>query len=408
MRKVTKFNSYFLGFILLSLLFSCTKFVTNDNIVSNTPNYIVLGIKQFINLNKGSDSLSNNHLVNNIDWDRSIKTDINSSRYFVYFPIHLIVNDSSSNGLVVISDSKQNTILESFFVHISFKNKSFNLNSSKISNEQIVASVEAMQNHFSPQKNTISNSIALFTLDNRMIYEIGYQNGLRHYIKSVSNGKLKSSITNQTSSIIKQAASCTDYYLVTRYDDGSSDWVYLYTTCTGCQLLSFINSNGINLISLACNGNTSSTTQNASGGGISSLITNTTTPTTTTTITDNPDGTKTVTFVDKSIIGSPETISFKLDANNQLIEGSQQIIVTGVAVFTQAPQQNSNATTWINPPGTPDYVVFNVQGTLGLPNIPFTLYVNPSITIAIPHGYGDWKGVCSWQYSFDGGKHYYL
>ena len=396
------------------MLISCNKSEFSNVIVSNTPNNIVYNIKHYIDSVKNIDSSTNSHLINNILWGSSISRNINDKKQFVFIPINIIGDDSTTNGLLAILDHTNNNIQECYFVQVANSNKSYNGNGAKLNPQQISYSVNAIENHLSPKQSSFSGSIGFYTVFNKMMFNIGYLDGKKNYLQTLQdkNGA-QAGIERQSNSFARQVDACYDHYLVTYYTDGSSTMTYLYTYCDNCQQTAIINQTGTRIYQSNCTSGGSSASANNGGSGPSTVVTNNDDKYPVKKV-RNPDGTFTMTFTATNLSFSNAYFTVNVDSNYNYI--SATVYAAGVLSYIMAPSQNSQAYTTNNFPnnlnplspgylGLPIQITFFIQGTLVLPSN-YSWSVQPSVCIYLnSSGMGPYA-TTHWGFRLFGGYQY--
>jgi hypothetical protein len=251
------------------------------------------------------------------------------------------------NGLVFIESLKNNRITNSYYTQIVNLDKGNTRSDSTASQYELFNAVNILLDYFTRRKNLFSGSINFYNMHNSFLYSMGYDKGVAKYFKSI-NKSVKGRIGN-----IKSNSSCLNYYLTTYYDDGSSDTEFLFTSCDPCRQQSKISTNGEAIVANECG---TSNTGGISGGdgegtGASALdlwsfisnfgslkyIAST----------KKLDGSTIYEFADNNLMFVTQLhLIFILDKNNLLVEGSQQLIISGLISFsqniTQNPQFNYN------------------------------------------------------------------
>ncbi|MDP1844034.1 MAG: hypothetical protein Q8K64_11475 [Sediminibacterium sp.] len=186
-------------------------------------------------------------------WDKISITTINHSESLIYIPIN---NVNNNVGLVLIINTIKDEIEEGYLARINFTNKLLNQNS---------LSASIIDQFYKHKINTFSGNITGFDISNKFLWEMGYKNGDNIYKKKILHAnknqqKLLSNIkSNSTNDNIVKPTSCTAYFLVTYWSDGSIDYVYLGVTCTNtCEQTISINEKQENIIRSKCGGNSGS------------------------------------------------------------------------------------------------------------------------------------------------------
>lgn len=110
--------------------------------------------------------------------------------------------------------------------------------------------------------NTFSGNITAFDITNKFLWEMGYKDGLHTYKKKILNAnknqqrKTATVRSNSTSdAAISNSYSCTAFFLVTYWSNGTIDYQYLGMSCTNnCEQTISINNRSENTIRSNCDG----------------------------------------------------------------------------------------------------------------------------------------------------------
>ena len=164
--------------------------------------------------NPGSSSFIDT-LKEGAEWEKAELSFINTSEQMAYIPVQY---NGKTTGLVFIVNTN-NQIELGYLSEISYKNQ--------ISLDLKPADV--IKGFYKFKMNSFSGSISAYAISNKFLWEMGYNQGLNTYKKLINKSsrliptvKIK---TNSTSSntVKTNSYSCTYFYLVTYWDDGSTD-----------------------------------------------------------------------------------------------------------------------------------------------------------------------------------------
>jgi hypothetical protein len=252
----------FIGIITFTVLVSVScnrKDVTSFNVADNSTKEMLL---KYLSQQKTIDALANSFidtLINKSDWNNVIKTSISDKVQIIYLPLYY---NSNYTGVI--------------FHYNNFTQKIFNCNITEIpmNNSTIISHstarifnrpIDVIKGFYSYKMNGYSGYIRTYSLSNNFLWEFGFENGSKRYEKWISSSEdlhpssgssqIKS---NSIGTSTVKANACLDWYTVTWYDDGTSDWNFIGTTCDG----SCLESIGITQDSLRIKSNC-----NSSGGG---------------------------------------------------------------------------------------------------------------------------------------------
>jgi hypothetical protein len=353
--------------------------------------FIIENIKSYVDSLKKSDINNNGFLLNNITWDNVLIRNIGDNFKFVYIPVD-IKNDTISIGFTILLNRKENTIREGYFTQVSFKNKT-------VSQTEIIESADIIYNHLSKNNTNFSGKLAFYTIDNKFLYNFGYSNGINKSVTYIGKGIAGS--TQKTNIPINQnrtlGSGCIDAFFITYYDDGSIDYQLIAEDCSGCTATSIINKNGELKAATFCNSGTQITIAgNASSTvdldpflilDVHSKIVNI--------VRVYANGSKLCQVVDDHFLPfTTATLIFKIDANNNLIEGSQQLIISGVMAFTQNPIQMPMDSYTLNT------LFFNIQGLISFSVFsPATIPFNVNVYIDFMQSTGQYFASLYYHYT---------
>ena len=368
-------------FILAVSIFSCTK---NNSVGKLSELKSQNSIKFLIDSLIKKDT-ANNYLYANIDWDNIANQSYDSSNYAYFIPIKINSQDHIKNGFYFLVENYQ--IKQSYLIQIDNKiqinNKSENLDYKRTSAQNL----QILSNYFQKKQNKFDGYIKFYTISNSFLYTINYKNGNLHSIQSVTN--LIDTSINKIK--INSFDNCTDYYLTTFYDDASYETEFLFKTCDECIPNSIIDKNGNGVRIMDC-GTAPSKKSGGSNGinptpfdigaliagyGDLKLVS----------MKKNKDGSTSYIFSDsESLSFSRIEISFRLDAKNQLIEGTEHAIIYGAFNFTQNQDNFSNA--YVNNNCVDPTIVqstFSLNGSLSLSVLnAYSMKFNINTIITIP------------------------
>lgn len=197
---------------------------------------------------------------NSIKWNEVSITQTSSDDYYaVYYPISY---NSNSTGLVFMIDKNNLRIQSGYITEIRFQNDIHD------SEKEIFAK---LYNNKSPN---FSGSVSAYSIINRFIIERGFKDGKGLYFKKPENSAsatltVKTNSEKNTGELPKKNNDCTLFFLVTYWDDGTTDREYIGSSCTGggagsCEQTRIISRNSQYTIGTNCN-------QSNPGGSTSEL-----------------------------------------------------------------------------------------------------------------------------------------
>lgn len=221
----------FLFSLLFFFILGCKK--ENEELMhknsSNLNNRII--VENWIKTNKSNITINfKDTIINSISLDKIDSYDISTLGELIYIPI----KDYNKNvGMVLFKENATSKIIYALIIHIT----DFDSLSSKLTSKEIVSN---FYDHNLP--NSFNGKISGYTLDNKFIWEIGIKNGASDYEKRIQSSKnlfisnkVKSNTTNNVEKI--KSNSCTAYYMVTYWSDGTTDWELITIECNDpCEI----------------------------------------------------------------------------------------------------------------------------------------------------------------------------
>ncbi len=125
---------------------------------------------------------------------------------------------------------------------------------------------------YSNKMNPITGTLTAYDFNSKFKWEFGYKEGRRLYKKLALKSYNREVVVNSNikSNSLTKSNACTEFYLVTYWDDGSVDRTYLSTICDNpypCEVTRYISPSTESAVKAFCTGGGGS-----SGGG--SSITN--------------------------------------------------------------------------------------------------------------------------------------
>jgi len=189
------------------------------------------------------------------NWSNISSTSISKEVSLYYVPL---VYNSNNTGLSFLYNNNTHQVYYSLINEIP-KNTSTNIAHGTVAS--VNRPIDVIAGFYKYNMNGYTGSIRAYNLSNNLLWEYGYENGVTKFEKWVtsSTDELPSSSSAQikSSSIASKsvkANGCLDWYLVTWYDDGSSDWKFIGTTCDGNCLESIGIAKDSTMIKSNCNG----------------------------------------------------------------------------------------------------------------------------------------------------------
>jgi len=248
---------------LFTVFYCCLLFFTNS-CNKNTPDFqadqidykalTTKWVEQEI-LKSPESSLFIDSLLKNAQWNKLNSNSINEKETLIYIPV---TSDSNNIGVVVILNTQKNKIVEGYIAKFSFANET---NKEKPSN--------IITRFYKHKLIGFLVSISGFDVSNKFLWEMGYKNGFNSYKKIIlkpNKNQLKQTKSIKSNSVSNniEPNSCTAFYLVTYWSDGSIDYEFLGASCTNtCEQTISIDNKLQNIIRSNCGG---SGGNNVSGG----------------------------------------------------------------------------------------------------------------------------------------------
>jgi hypothetical protein len=336
------FKYYFGICIVVFFITSCKKDSGYISIDSNQQKSSVKSYKEYIQSFSLNDT-SAKHLYDNLVWENLVSVPLDSSRKLIYIPTALRIKSNIMNGLVLIENTENDTIVHSFYTHIENQNPLKAVFRTAIEKYEVVESAKTIVNYFTGAKNNFNGSIQFFTNKNKFLFTIGIENGAPSYFKAINKSPKGSKEGG-----IKSFSDCVDYYLTTFYDDGSSETEFLFQSCTrDCIQTRVINTSGETVTTMACGDNIGNTGGGGGGDGGVDILKMAVAKTVTLIFISkirNEDGSTTFDFIDpNSLLWSTVHIIFIIDKNGQLVPGKDKITISGLFALDQGDVSYRNS-----------------------------------------------------------------
>lgn len=369
-------HRYYLWLIIIIINISCKKeaFTLVDS--NKYQKKSIQIYKNYIDSISTKEILSK-HILSKLNWSRMCFQEIDSFRRMTLIPSNLINNNNKLTAIIIIESKINDSIIQSAIVQ--FESKEANINYDLNENYAI----NILVNYFNRSFYSFIGRINFFNINNNFLFTIGY-NQKNKYIKTII--KKRNNITDRN---IMTNSNCTDYYLTTFYDDGSTETEFIYQLCENdCIQMRTINLYGEIISTMSCdelsnnhrsgsNGDNYSAINNLldfiNGPGDLTLISRTI----------NKDGSITYKFLDKSsFFLSPAIFTFTLGANNRIIPGSESLEIAGIFSFNNSSKGNDyNPDVGTNIPFDGFiYSSFTMNGILTIMNS-FSVHVNIVVLI---------------------------
>ncbi len=243
------------------ILVSCNrKDVTSINIADNsTKDMLVKYLIQQKTIDASASSFIDT-LINKSDWNNIIKTAISDKVQIIYLPLYY---NSNNTGVIFHYNNLTQKIFNCNITETPINN-STSISHSTATN--INRPIDVIKGFYSYKMNGYTGYIRTYSLSNNFLWEFGYENGSKRYEKLISSSEdahpssgstqIKS---NSIGTSTVKANGCLDWYTVTWYDDGTSDWHFIGTTCDGNCLESIGITQDSLRIKSNCNGTGSGT-----------------------------------------------------------------------------------------------------------------------------------------------------
>ncbi len=193
------------------------------------------------------------------DWPALVQHAISPYEFIAYVPL---AYNSNTTGLVYVFSKKTNVVEQGYVLETS--------GSTNPDQGALVASFYSYQ-----MSSGLTVTMTAYDLGKAMIWKMGYRDGVNTYHEAIVNSRIVTPPAAVTASSAVAPAGrghqevtgdggCTDYYLVTYYDDGSEDWDYIGTGCAACTVFKELQ-HGNRPNAIVADGIT--TTCGGSGGG---------------------------------------------------------------------------------------------------------------------------------------------
>jgi hypothetical protein len=226
-----------IGFVTFAfiIIVSCNrKDVSNSIISDNSTKDLLIS---YLNEQKKVDANSSTFidtLISKSDWNNITQKTISDEVKLIYLPL---TYNKNNIGITFIYTNNTQQIYYSLITEIPIINSTNIIHNTSVDFKR---PIDILGGFYNNNMNGYNGSIRTYSLSNNFLWEFGYENGKRKFEKwiSSSNDAHLSSGTSQiksnsiSSSTIK-ANGCLDWYTVTYWDDGTSDWKYIGTTCDG-------------------------------------------------------------------------------------------------------------------------------------------------------------------------------
>ena len=222
-----------ISFSILNLI-SCNRqdvfSLTNND--QSTKEMLVSYLNQQKNIDP-SDTTFFDTLVNKADWNRVTEAAISNLVKIIYVPLNYNANNI---GMTFLFNNKTQKIYYSLITEMPTNNKSAIHHTTATSFNR---PIDIITGFYKKNLSDYTGFIRAYTISNNLLWEFGYKNGERKYEKRVTSSYNENPASNpsqiksnSTESKLVKPNGCKNWYLVTWYNDGSSDWDYIGTTCS--------------------------------------------------------------------------------------------------------------------------------------------------------------------------------
>ena len=165
--------------------------------------------------------------------------------------------NENTTGLVFLVDKNTKQIEEGYILEI--KNSTVNDMS------------ELIAGFYTNRMNSFTGTLAAYDFNSKFKWEFGYKEGKVWYKKLLQKSFNRANSISSTikSNSLTKSNACTEFYLITYWDDGSVDRTYISTICDNpfpCEVTKYINPTSETAVKVFCAGSTSV------GGGSGSSI----------------------------------------------------------------------------------------------------------------------------------------
>jgi len=246
--------------VILLILSSCQKkdFIQEDSIVKltiselNSTNAKSFIENEKIKIQSTGAALFIDTIKYKAEWKNSNSTQLNNYYDVLYVPIKY---NNNKTGLVFLIEKANDRIEEGYILETK--------------NIIVDDMSKLVAGFYSNKMNPITGTLTAYDFNSKFKWEFGYKEGRRLYKKlSLKNVKRDEVVnSNIKSNSLTKSAACTEYYLITYWDDGSIDRTYIGTVCDNlypCEVTRYINPSTEMAVKAFCSGGGGS-----SGGGSS-------------------------------------------------------------------------------------------------------------------------------------------
>ena len=159
-------------------------------------------------------------VVKNLNWDVVSFDQINDNLKSVFIPVY----SNEIKGLTVLYNASNQSIDTGNLVLIKSIDAKDPINHINIYNPNLPPN--------------FTGTISVFSVHNEFESKLGVVNGRKIYKAEIRSKKYKETIENKNLNKKTNNIECIEHYLVTTYNDGSQDWIFLGQTCSnsiGCE-----------------------------------------------------------------------------------------------------------------------------------------------------------------------------
>lgn len=243
-----------LGLIISILFISCQKkdfvqeknLATSNTIELNKTNAISFIEDKKIKTQAIAEALFIDTIKYKAEWSSASSTNLNSYYDVLYVPIKY--NDNNT-GLVFLIEKANNQIEEGYILE---------------SKGIVVADMSNLvAGFYSNKMPPITGVLTSYDFNSKFKWEFGYKEGRRLYKKLALKNYNREEVINSNvkSNSLTKSNACTEYYLITYWDDGSIDRTYIGTVCDNpypCEVTRYISPSTELAVKAFCNGGGSS------------------------------------------------------------------------------------------------------------------------------------------------------
>ena len=229
-----KKNTYlFLIIACMSFAISACNHTKKDTVEDNTSgtkNFLV----HYLDLQKIENPTASSFidtLITKSDWGNVAQSYISNSVKLIYLPVKY---NSNNIGIVFLYNTNTEQIYYSHIAEVQSNASSVAASPQIVNNQTVKVIADFYRCHI----NDFTGSIKAFSITNNFLWEFGYVHGTKKFEKTITasadhqaisiGGQIK---TNSVQAHDVKSDGCLDWYIVTWYDDGSSDWLYIGTSC---------------------------------------------------------------------------------------------------------------------------------------------------------------------------------